>query len=99
MDVIDPDMTSMHELLDNGMAALLGYVVNGSLAFPQGVVVPLQALADLLCKLGEVADNPSAFDLHALAVLPCNRKRFPKRGISAACTIRSCGRTRRTRAC
>ena len=79
LDAIDPELTSIHELMDNGLPQLLGFVTNASLGYPTTVVVQLFALAKLVSAVGSIAENPAALDLHALAVLPCRRKRFPKR--------------------
>ena len=74
LDAIDPEMTAIHELLDNGFPQLLGRVTNGSLGYPTDEVVQLFALAKLITTVGSIAENTAAVDVHALAVLPCRRK-------------------------
>eukprot|EP00966_Prymnesium_polylepis_P173326 4008809-Prymnesium_polylepis.1 len=55
LDAIDPEMTAINELLDNGFPQLLGRVTNGSLGYPTNEVVQLFALAKLITTVGSIA--------------------------------------------
>lgn len=72
---IDPDMSFAPLMLEQSFPELLGRKCMKALNYPLKAV-RLEELANMITKIGCLADKPQQFNLMKLALIPCSKVRF-----------------------